>query len=88
MELAWKTAKEYLKEEKLGGLDGPKTVIQEAFANGLIDDADGWSQILNDRNLTSHIYDQTEAEEIFERIKTKHIELLTQLLKTLQSKIS
>lgn len=74
-ELAWKTAREHLHSEGVVHIDTPKAVLKEAFFAGLIEDEGGWLQILTDRNATSHIYDEQEAAEIFERIKTKHLTL-------------
>ncbi|MCG2710078.1 MAG: nucleotidyltransferase substrate binding protein [Thermodesulfovibrionales bacterium] len=37
--------------------------------------------MLEDRNKTSHIYDESTANEIFERIKQKYINLMEENLK-------
>ena len=47
-------------------LNSPKSVMRQAFANGLVSDNDGWISLLNDRNRTSHIYDENTAEQIFQ----------------------
>lgn len=78
-ELAWKTAREYLIDEGITEINTPKSVMKAAFAAGLVDDEEGWIEILNDRNVTSHIYDESEANKIFERIRKKHIALFTKL---------
>lgn len=78
-ELAWKTAREYLIDEGIAEINTPKSVMKAAFAAGLVDDEEGWIEILNDRNVTSHIYDEAEANKIFERIRKKHIALFTKL---------
>ena len=82
-ELAWKTVREYLIDEGIAEINTPKSVMKAAFAANLVDDEDGWIQILNDRNATSHIYDEDEADKIFERIRSKHIALFTKLSNTL-----
>lgn len=73
-ELAWKACREYLMEMGYAEVNGPKPVMREAFAHGLIDDETVWINILNDRNLTSHMYKEQTANEIFEHIWTKYIE--------------
>ncbi len=78
-ELAWKTIREYLLSEGVVDINTPKSVMKEAFSAGVILDESGWIQILNDRNATSHIYDEKEAIEIFDRIKTQHINLFDEL---------
>lgn len=82
-ELAWKTAREYLKNEGITEINSPKSVMREAYAVGLIKDEGGWLRILDDRNSTSHIYDEDDAAEIYERIKTAHIKLFDDLLEKL-----
>lgn len=82
-ELAWKTVRALLLEESVIDINTPKSVIREAFSAGFVEDEQGWLQILNDRNSTSHIYDEEEAVEIFERIRTKHVVLFNNLLKKL-----
>ena len=49
----------------------------------LITDAEGWMQILKDRNYTSHIYDEEDSAEIYQRIATQHIGLFDELLENL-----
>ena len=67
-ELAWKAAREYLMDQGFVDINSPKAVMKEAFSFGLITDDNIWIQILNDRNLTSHIYKEEIADEICERI--------------------
>ena len=82
-ELAWKTVREYLIDEGIAEINTPKSVMKAAFAANLVDDGDGWIGILNDRNATSHIYNEDEADKIFERIRNKHTALFTKLSDTL-----
>lgn len=79
-ELAWKTVREYLLTLEVSDINNPKNVMGEAYRNQLITDEDGWLQILRDRNTTSYIYDDGEAEEIFPRIAGGHIILFDELL--------
>ena len=41
-ELAWKTMREYLLDQGYTEINSPKAVIRQAFAYGMIEDADGW----------------------------------------------
>ena len=68
VELSWKLIKEYLESEKFGELNSPKSVIKEAYKVGLLDDGDKWLDMLDDRNLTSHTYDEAVAKEIYRNI--------------------
>ena len=74
-ELAWKTMREYLLDQGYTEINSPKAVIRQAFDYGMIEDADGWVRLMNDRNLTSHVYDERTAEEIFRRIETVYLAL-------------
>ncbi|MGO5027831.1 HI0074 family nucleotidyltransferase substrate-binding subunit [Candidatus Agathobaculum pullicola] len=55
-ELAWKACREYLSDLGYAEVNGPKTVMREAFAHGMVADGEAWIRILTDRNLTSRVY--------------------------------
>ena len=78
-ELAWKTTREYLLEEGAEFRNTPKAVMREAYAASLISDAQIWSDLLRDRNLTSHTYNEETARNIFARIYTDYLYVLQQL---------
>lgn len=82
-ELAWKTAREYLLLEGETDINSPKPVMRTAFRVGLIDDSENWAQLLNDRNVTSHVYDDETADEIYQRIRTVYVGLFESLLEKL-----
>jgi len=65
VELAWKSLKDYLKEQGFViSVSSPRAILKEAYAAGIIFDAEAWNDILNARNITSHVYDEETAEEI------------------------
>lgn len=74
-ELAWKTMREYLIDQGYTELNSPKATIRQAFAFGLISDESGWLSLLEDRNLTIHIYNEATATEIFGHISQKYLAL-------------
>lgn len=78
-ELAWKTLKEVFEDEGLIGLNSPKSVLREAFSAGLIKDEKLWINMLKDRNLTSHMYSESNAVEISGNIKDKYVNALNEL---------
>lgn len=82
-ELAWKAAREYLLEQGYVELNSPKSVMKQAYADKLLDDEASWLALLNARNLTSHIYDDETADEVFNDIKTKYVLLFKNLLSRL-----
>ncbi len=71
-ELAWKAARAYLLDQGHTELNSPKSVLRQAYADGLVSDQAGWLKLLEDRNLTSHMYDDEVAAAVFERIRTAH----------------
>ncbi len=79
VDLAWKTTREYLLEQGFSELNSPKAVMREAYSYKIIYNEHEWIQILNDRNLTSHVYDEKTADEIFARICTSHMPALKDL---------
>lgn len=83
-ELAWKTTKVYLEDIGIVDMTSPKAVIREAFAQKLLGDEKNWLLMLNDRNMTSHMYKEEMAEEIAERISNLYIKEFELLLQKLQ----
>ena len=83
-ELAWKATREYLMDQGFVDINSPKLVMKEAFSFGLITDDNIWIQILNDRNLTSHIYKEEIADEICERIIKTYFQEFKALSKRLK----
>lgn len=82
-ELAWKAAREYLIEQGHADINSPKAVMRQAYADGLVDDGELWCALLNDRNLTSHIYDEATASAVFGRISTDYLSMFQLLISRL-----
>lgn len=83
-ELAWKTVREYLSEQGYADINSPKAVMKTAFSDGLLNNEQGWLDILESRNITSHVYDEKTAEEIFKNIKNTYINLFRDLIAKLK----
>ncbi len=75
-ELAWNMLKDYLEWQGTTGLYGSRTVIRTAFNVGLISDGETWIDMLEDRNLSSHVYDEETAKRIVLMIHTTYLPLL------------
>jgi nucleotidyltransferase substrate binding protein (TIGR01987 family) len=62
-ELAWKSLKAWLDGK---GIDArnPKDVLREAVGQGILNDVNGWAEAHENRNLTSHTYDESQAEKV------------------------
>ena len=87
IELAWKTLKDYLEEEGFINISSPKKVIRQALKEGYITDST-WLQALDDRNKTSHAYDEAMAKEITEQIKSPYFFLLRDLYFVLKKEMT
>lgn len=77
-ELVWKALKLYL-ERQGHECGGPRPTLKKAFAEGLIltaEEADVWLQMIEDRNLTSHAYDEALAASIYRNIVREYSPLL------------
>jgi len=86
-ELIWKSLKLYLERQ---GLDcgGPRSTLKKAFTEGLInspDEADVWLQVHEDRNLTSHAYDEALANRIYQHVVQDYTALLGQMAAKIQT---
>ncbi len=71
IELAWKVSKRYLGTDT----SAPKQVIREMGQAGLIDDVVLWLQAIDQRNLSSHTYNEQLAQEVFCFAKNFLVEL-------------
>ena len=80
-ELAWKTMKAYV-EEKGARVLFPKDAIKEAFRAGIISDGEGWLEMLETRNMTSHIYNEAMAERVYKTLPT-YVPLIKKLIEEL-----
>jgi nucleotidyltransferase substrate binding protein (TIGR01987 family) len=85
-EIAWKTAKAYLEFK---GVDArsPKDTLREALSHGIIDDGNGWTQMIDKRNLTSHTYDEKLAVDVYAFVKAHGLGLFDALAQELSNRV-
>ena len=69
-ELAWKMLKLRLEAEAITATT-PRQVLQEALQARFIHDGNAWTQLQSHRNLTSHTYDETLAQAVYQYITTQ-----------------
>ena len=65
-EMSWKALKRYLSYLGIEAKN-PRMVFKEAYAQEIISDEDGWLDMIEQRNLSSHIYDESEIKEILDK---------------------
>ena len=86
-EVVWKTLKLYLERQGYE-CGGPRPTLKKAFAESLIpnpEEADVWLQMLEDRNLTAHAYDEALANRIYGRIVRDYASLLGNMAQKIQT---
>lgn len=75
VELFWKYLRRLI-ESKGGIVTYPKEVLREAYQGKLIDNDTLWLEMLQDRNQTSHTYDEELADKIYKNIVEKYYPLM------------
>ena len=80
-ELFWKSLKAYAEESGLEAFS-PRDSIRIAFQLAVIQDNPEWFRMLEDRNLTSHTYNEATADSIYSHLPT-YTRLVRQALEEL-----
>ena len=79
-ELGWNSLRDLLRSRGNSAmLLGSRDAIREAFSSGLIEDGPVWMAMVNDRNLTSHVYNRSTAEAITANISDRYLPAFCQL---------
>lgn len=80
VELSWKSLKEYLEDQGFVlAASSSRAVLKDAYAAGVIQDAERWNQILTARNITSHVYDEKTADGVAAQICNDFLPVLQAL---------
>lgn len=80
VELSWKSAKKVMGTSATA----PKQVVREMAQNGFIEDVEFWLKSIDQRNLSSHTYNEKLAEEVF-AFAESFLKPANRLLKKLQA---
>jgi nucleotidyltransferase substrate binding protein (TIGR01987 family) len=85
-ELGWKCLKDYFESK---GLDPkfPRDIIKQGIESEILSDGEKWLKALTDRNLTSHLYDESAAQQIENDIRNEYFPLIVELLSFLENEI-
>ncbi|BEP30220.1 HI0074 family nucleotidyltransferase substrate-binding subunit [Helicovermis profundi] len=86
-EMSWKLMKVYLEYNGIAEGTSPRTAIKESYKVGLIEDAQVWLKMLQDRNKTVHTYDEESAILIFENIKNEYIYVFNKFINAMDKEI-
>lgn len=82
-ELAWKVIKDYAEYQGYTDVRGSRDAFRKGLKMGIIDSPD-WIDSIEDRNLTSHNYDEDVAQEIYNDIIEKYYPLFLKLEQTMK----
>lgn len=77
-ELSWKLLKDYQTAQGFS-IQSPREAIKQAFQSGLIMQGHAWMDALEDRNLTTHTYNEQTAEQVEQAIRHTYYPLLLDL---------
>ena len=86
-ELSWNLLKDYMTYQGEVDLAGSRDVYRRALKRGLISDT-RWMNMILDRNLSAHDYNDMKSKEITGRIIDEYYPLLKSLRETMEVKIS
>ena len=78
-ELAWNLLKDYLNWQGESEITGARDAIRESYKRGLIDNGEIWMFMLQDRNRTSHTYNESTMREILAGIENQYQPRLAEL---------
>jgi len=83
-ELAWNVMKDYFVYQGNPLVTGSRDAIRESFNKELIQDGEGWMEMIKSRNLTSHTYNTEVAEQIVKQVITLYHALFQEFQEKLQ----
>jgi nucleotidyltransferase substrate binding protein (TIGR01987 family) len=78
-EFAWKTLQYLLKSDGIQNIANCKEVFESSLASGYISDKSIWEKMMDARNFTYFTYDEQNAEEMVEDIRTDYLALFMEL---------
>ena len=74
-ELAWNVMKDFFTYQGNPNIRGSRDATREAFKFELIDDGQGWMDMIQSRNLSSHTYNEDIAIEIADKTVEVYFDL-------------
>lgn len=85
-ELTWKTLKDYLTAQAFI-VQSPRDTIKKAFQNNYLKDGHVWIEMLEQRNLLTHTYDEEHAKLAAKLICDSYFPALKQAYYFLKEKL-
>ena len=90
LELAWKALQEILKLHGAAGAEtgSPREILQLGYKLGFLNDSAVWLLMLKKRNVSVHLYNEDDIDEMILLIRDSFIPAFSALEKTLQEKLA
>lgn len=87
-ELAWKALQAVLLGHGVqeAATGSPREILKLGYRVGFLQEETVWLDMLRSRNLSVHVYNEAEASALSERILTRYLPALDELLDTLRAK--
>ncbi|MBW1615281.1 MAG: nucleotidyltransferase substrate binding protein [Deltaproteobacteria bacterium] len=85
-ELAWKTLKDYLESKGIIAKFS-RDAIKLSFQNSIIEDGEVWIDMLEKRDLLSHVYDDKISDNALNYIKNNYFEAIKQVFDFLKGEL-
>lgn len=83
-ELAWNVMQDYFFYQGNSAITGPRDAIREGFDKGLVQDGEGWMEMIRSRNQTAHAYNEKVAAEIAGRVIDHYRALFQRFLERME----
>ena len=89
-ELAWKALQEILKLHGAAGAEtgSPREILQLGYKLGFLNDSVVWLLMLKKRNVSVHLYNEDDIDEMILLVRDSFIPAFSALEKTLQEKLA
>lgn len=90
LELAWKALQEILKLHGAAGAEtgSPREILQLGYKLGFLNDSAVWLLMLKKRNVSVHLYNEDDIDEMILLVRDSFIPAFSALEKTLREKLA
>lgn len=83
-ELAWKVMQDFFVYQGNTGILGSRDATRQAFSADLLSDGESWMEMIKNRNLTIHTYNEEISEEIYRNIVDQFYPLFVAFHETME----
>ncbi len=84
-ELAWNVLKDYFEYQGNTNITGSRDATRQAFQIGLIENGEGWMEMIKSRNQSSHTYNEVIADSLRSKIIETYYQLFVDLKNKMQT---